>query len=702
MRFDETNRIFELTTANTSYILGINTAGGIQSLYWGERIPSGDCVHLLKSYGHSSFDPHVEKEREECSPWGGLFYGEPGLKVTFPDGVRDLKLEYSSHRTGGSADELVITMKDPHYALEVDLIYKTVDEYDLIERRCVIRNTGKLPIFIENAASAVWNLPHLENGRLTYVSGRWAGEGQLRQCGLSQGKMVLESRRGFTSSHLNPWFAVDDGAEEEHGRVWFGALAWSGNWKITVEKTSFDNLRVVGGVNDFDFSWELKGGEAFDTPVFAGGYSGLGFGGMSRSLHGYERSRVLPAEHSDSLRKVLYNSWEATYFNVNAEGQMLLAEKAAKLGVELFVVDDGWFGQRNSDKAGLGDWYVNRSKFPDGLAPLIKRVNELGMDFGIWVEPEMVNPDSELYRAHPDWVYGFPTREGSLGRNQLVLNLAKEEVKNYILGFMTDLLGSHPIRFIKWDMNRPISEPGWMEAPEGQRREVWVRHANNLYEIWRELKKRFPEVIFESCAGGGGRIDLGIMRYADQFWTSDNTDAFDRLRIQESFSYAYAPKAMVCWVTDSPNFLNGRRLSLKYRFLSAMTGSLGIGGNLKEWTEEELAEAQEMVGLYKEIRPIVQHGSQYRLSSPRHGNAAVQYVGSGADESVVFAFSHSQQFGESLFNVRLKGLEPGRPYSVRTDGEEPLVMSGSGLMNIGLFFRFKGDFDCKIARIKAG
>ncbi|HEX2925396.1 MAG TPA: alpha-galactosidase [Ruminiclostridium sp.] len=697
------DNIFELKTKMTSYIIGINEAGGIQNLHWGKQVNPEDCISLLNPRHHSSFDQNVEKEREEYNPWGGLFYGEPSLKAMYADNVRDLKLacsEYSIDRHGNS-DQLTITLKDLYYGLQVDLIYRTQDEFDLVERYCRIINNGETPIMLENACSAVWNIPEAEEYRLTHVTGKWACETQLRSCDITEGKKILECRKGSTGSSANPWFAIDNGfANEEAGDVWFGALAWSGNWKITVEKTAFNNVRVVGGINDFDFAWNLKAGETFETPVFVGGYSDGGFGGMSRKLHKYQMACVMPKTHADEIRKVLYNSWEATGFDVNAAEQVLLAQKAAKLGVELFVVDDGWFGSRNSDMAGLGDWYVNTNKFPGGLDPLIKEVNELGMDFGIWVEPEMVNPDSDLYRAHPDWVYSFTNREGSLARNQLVLNLSKNEVKNYILGFMTDLLSQHNIKFIKWDMNRPISEPGWMEAPLECQREIWVRHVQNLYAIWEELRRKFPHVVFESCSGGGGRVDLGILRYADEFWTSDNTDALDRQRIQEGFSYVYCPKAMMCWVTDSPNWLNGRKVSVKYRFVSAMMGSLGIGGNLNEWSEEELNEAEEMVSLYKGIRHTVQDGTLYRLSSPRKGNTVVQYVDNNIQESVVLALGHSQQFGDAPGRTRLRGLDPEKIYSVRIDDEETFSMSGKGLMNIGLFIQLRSDFDSRIIRIK--
>lgn len=695
-------RLFELRTERTAYVFGLNEKGLLHQLHWGEPVVGRECARRNRTRHNSSFEAEVERENEEFSFWGGAGFVEPGLKVRFADGVRDLRMRYEGYRLDrdGDREVLVLTLRDASYPLAVRLHYRLVPGTDLIERYASAENEGEAPIVLERFHSAAWPIPYARPHRLTHVAGRWAGEFQLRETMLSEGKKVLESRMGFTAPHANPWFAVDDGsATEASGSVWFGVLGWSGNWSIVAEKSTFGNVRISGGLNDFDSELLLEAGQSFTTPAFIGGYTDAGFGGMSRMLHRYQRERVLPTA---APRKILYNSWEATYFDVRAESQLELARKAAKLGVERFVVDDGWFGARGSDRAGLGDWTVNPDKFPDGLASFIHEVRALGMDFGLWVEPESVNPDSELYRRHPDWVYGYPTREGTQLRNQLLLNLSKPEVKQYILGFMTKLLSEHPISFIKWDLNRPVTEPGMAHLPPERQKEVWVRHVETLYAIWEELRGKFPHVEFETCAGGGSRIDLGILRFADQAWPSDNTDAFDRLTIQEGFTYAYTPRIMMCWVTDSPNGMNGRRLPLAFRFRSAMAGALGIGGNLKEWTEAEIAEAAEHIAAYKEVRPLVQTGDQYRLSSFRHAPfAAVQYVREDRQESAVFAFLHSQQFGGRLPDLRLRGLERDTVYEVSGLGAEPFVAHGSTLMHAGIPLPLRGDFDSVLVRIRA-
>jgi alpha-galactosidase len=463
-------------------------------------------------------------------------------------------------------------------------------------------------------------------------------------------------------------------------------------------------VRVTGGLNDFDFSYPLKPGEHFETPPYYGGFSAEGFGGASRSLHRLETNEILPDHANPHPRPVLYNSWEATEFNVNEQSQKQLAEKAAKIGVERFVMDDGWFGARNNDRAGLGDWVVNKTKFPNGLQPLIQYVNSLGMDFGLWFEPEMVNPDSDLYRKHPDWAMHFPGRPRSESRNQLVLNMARDDVKQYILDAMNKVLSENNIKFIKWDMNRHFSEPGWPEVPIPEQKEIWVKYVRNVYDIMDQLRAKHPGLEIESCSGGGGRVDLGVLQRVDEVWTSDNTEAFDRLKIQEGFTYAYSPKVMMAWVTDVPN-MNGRSTPLKYRFLVAMQGSLGIGSNLNKWSNEDFDLATKMVAYYKEIRPTVQMGDLYRLWSPRQGElTANEYVSRDGKQAVVFAVLHSQQYNNPAPELRLRGLDPAAIYSVKRIDDKLAdpnsTYSGSYLMNHGIELKLNGDYDSTSVRFE--
>jgi alpha-galactosidase len=397
---------------------------------------------------------------------------------------------------------------------------------------------------------------------------------------------------------------------------------------------------------------------------------------------------------TDRDRPVLFNSWEATGFDICEDQQRALARRAAELGVELFVVDDGWFGARTGDRAGLGDWTPNAERFPDGLKPLAEYVHGLGMRFGIWVEPEMVNPDSDLYRAHPDWVQYQTGRKRTEFRNQLVLNLAREDVREYLWERLDALLSSAPIDYVKWDFNRCFSDAGWPGDRYPQR--LWVGHVRAVHDLLDRLRRAHPQVAFESCSGGGGRIDLGMLGRTDQVWTSDNTDPLDRLAIQEGFSQIHPARVMAAWVTDSPNVqLNGRVSSLRFRFVSAMAGVLGIGGDLTRWTGPELAEAREWVALYKEIRPLVQRGDLYRLRAPRGGLSAVQYA--LGDETVVLAWLQAQHHGEPVPALRLRGLDPAASYECRETGE---VHRGAVLLHHGVRTGLRGDLDATVLRLR--
>ena len=712
--YDEATKVFRLDGGNVTYAFGVNSRGELQQLYWGGRIGISDRVPAaVPAREWASFDSSYTNTPQEYAGWGAGLFIEPALKVTFADGNRDLVLHYEKYES--APDGFNVVLKDIKRQVFVTLHYAIDPESGILARSATIENRESQPITIEQAAAAAWALPAGQY-TLDYLTGRWAGEWTLTQEKLTPGARVLESRRGSTSHQANPWFAIQAGEhpDENGGEVWFGALAWSGSWRITVEQDQLDGIRVTGGFNPFDFGHVLKPGERLETPVFYGGYSAHGLGGASRLLHRYEVAHVLPHRvgagdaAAPKPRPVIYNSWEATEMNVNEAGQIALAEKAAALGVDRFVMDDGWFGQRKTDHAGLGDWYVNPQKFPNGLKPLIDKVHLLGMDFGLWVEPEMVNPDSDLYRQHPDWVLNFPGRPRTEQRNQLVLNLARTDVRDYMLGFLDKLLNENDIAFLKWDYNRNWSEPGWDQLPAAEQKEVYVEFTRNLYWVLGELKKRHPKVEIESCSGGGGRVDLGILQYTDEVWPSDNTDPFDRLTQQDGFTYAYTPQVMMAWVTDSPHWLNKRSTSLTYRMLSSMQGSLGIGANITKWNDEEMASVKRLIAAYHQVQPTIVQGDLYRLISPRNGSefSATQTVKRDKSQSVVFAFIHSTQEGRGFPILKLKGLDPKTEYTltpIEGAAEKGSLTTASGAwwMNHGLVMSedFRGDFQAAAFRL---
>jgi len=692
IRHDTERNSWQLDTAGSSYLIsaqpGHSVATGLHHLHWGGPISAADAAALVaQPPGHAGPASFDAAGSDEITPYGGRELRTPSILVEFADGTRTLDLSVTDSSDNGN--RLDITLADSSYPLRVILHYRVREDVDVIERWATVENTGDAESVVLRAAHSVdIRLPDGVT-RLSYLHGAWGAEPQLARMPIAEGRIELDTR-GLTNHRSRPWFAVDAGASvEEAGEVWSAALAWSGPFRLAIERSADTRPHAVFGMHDLDFGYRLDPGQALELPIVALLYSAGGFGSVSRRWHDYQRSYVLrPAPP----RPVLYNSWEATYFDVTLAGQSALAERAARLGCELFVVDDGWFVGRHDDHAGLGDWTPDLEKLPGGLDPLISRVRALGMQFGLWVEPEMVNPNSELYRAHPDWVYHFPNRPRTEARNQLMLNLARDDVREFVWSTLDSLLGQHDISFIKWDFNRPVTEPGWPDAPHGNQQRLWVDHVRNLYGILDQLRADHPTVAFEACSGGGGRIDNGMIAHTDQVWISDNTDPLDRIALQNGYSQGYTAKTMVSWVAQSPSHFNARTSSLAYRFHVSMSGVLGIGDDLTTWSDAELAQGAELVAQYKEIRDIVQDGDLYRLATVPAESllAAVQHVAKDRRRSVLFAFGHARMFRRKLVRIRLAGLDPERSYRVDGLPGEP-VWSGRLLAASGLDVSLQGD-----------
>lgn len=657
--------LWVLSTPHTSYVLRVDETGAPRHVAWGARLTAAEAGELVVPDGEppSSFEGRAPVG-EELPVDGGTRYGVPSLQVRYADGSRGFEWQPTGHRVlepAPGTTELVLEFRDRLHPLHVALHYTLREGTDVIERHAVVRNAGETPVHLLRADSAAWSLPPLPDYRISHVTGQWAAESRLHREPLPHGETVLTSRRGTTSHHAGPWVMLDDGdAGEEHGRVWSAALAWSGSWRVTLQRTPDERAGFTGGVGHDGTSVPLAPGEEFTSPVFAGLFTDGGFGAASRAWHGYTREHVLP--HGRETAPVLYNSWEATGFDVDEASQLRLAERAAALGVELYVVDDGWFGARRDDRAGLGDWTPAPDRFPRGLRPLADAVHGLGMRFGVWVEPEMVNPDSDLYRAHPDWVLHVPGRERSELRHQLVLNFARDDVADWAHAWLTRLVADAGVDFLKWDMNRAFSEAGWSGRPDGHDR-LWTGYVHNLYGVLDRLRADHPGLRVETCSGGGGRADLGILRRTDQAWTSDNTDAVDRLVIQDGFGQVLPARVMSAWVTDVPNPFTGRTVPLRYRFHVAMAGLLGIGGDLNRWSDQEMAEGAELVAEYKRVRHLVQHGARYRPAGPGgEGPTVVQYAADDGSETLVLACRRGPGRGVPDAPVRLGGLTPGARY----------------------------------------
>lgn len=687
------DNIFVLETKNTHYVLGVDKNGYNRHIHWGKKCSITD--YSAKDIWHeNSNHTELDMARQEYTPFGGTMYRESAIKVQFPDKCREIELKLD--KAEATDNELTVILCDKVYPLQIALKYKVNDDDDIITRWAEITNLGEEKIILDRVLSAELTLPSPYPYKIKNTNGSWGGEFVETESELQGGALVFDSKRGTSGHNQSPYFIAHQNADENQGDVYFGSLAYSGSFKVLCSRDLFYTTRIAMGLNDHDFKYELKGGETFVTPKVFCGYT-QGFGEMSRQMNRFAVNHVLPKQFNDKILPVLYNSWEATEFDVNCEHQTALAKLAAEMGVELFVMDDGWFGARNHDRAGLGDWFVNPAKFPNGIDELIKNVNDLGMDFGLWFEPEMVNPDSDLFRAHPDWAYHYDTRTAHTLRHQLVLNMTRKDVQDYIFERMDIMLTDHNIKYIKWDMNRPLSETGAenLDCPQ----ELWYRHTMAVYDIVDRLKTKHPDVCIESCSSGGGRSDYGALLHFDQVWPSDNTSSIDRMMMQKWFTYLRPTKVMRAWVTDI-NWYNPP-MSLDFRFHVAMQGSLGVGGNLTKYSAEDLEIGKKNVALYKEIRHIVQFGDLYRILDPDRDEVLFNhYVSEDKKESVAFISSSVTRFMKKEVPFKFEGLDDDTVYKFTLNDKE-YEKSGAYLKNVGIPLTIRGMGYNKIIKIKA-
>jgi len=694
IHFDAESRTWNLVLATSFHALRADADGRVVCLGNGPR-PTGPLQPIAS--GRLPDDPFprigVDRQgrRDEVVTFGDHTWHEPTLKVSFPGEpgstpVRDVRLRYTSHAIEDAADgreTLRIRLDDPVQPFTAWLCLRLDVARDVVERWLELENRGPRTVSVEQLG---FGTVHLPAGRwdLLHASGGWAAEFQSERVRLPIGTTLLESRSVHTGFVHHPFFLLcpADGAGEEHGTVYFGQLAWSGSWRLAFEQRPNGALALHGGYNPFDFALELAPGERHVTPALIHGACADGFSGASQRMHAFLCARVLPTtDPPEPVRPVLYNSWEASYFALSLESQIALARKSAAIGVELFCVDDGWFGGRRSDAAGLGDWTVSREVFPSGLRPLADEVHQLGMKFGLWVEPEMVNPDSDLYHAHPDWVLHFPERPRTEHRHQLILDFGRPEVLAHLARVLAQLVADNAVDFLKWDMNRSATEPGSVVG-----KGIWRRHAEGVYALMDGLRRLSPGLSIETCSSGGGRVDAGILARTDQFWTSDNTDALARVSIQEGASLAYPARAMCCWVTHERNHQTGRRLELSTRFDVAMRGVLGIGSDLNALDDAELGEYAKWIAFYKRIRNVVQNGVCHRLQRLEEaGTSIVEYVLRDASEAVVSTVAVERRIAQVVAPARLRGLEAAAVYAAFDRDEREYVRArGAELMALGL------------------
>lgn len=660
-----------LRTATSAYVVGLapDEAGPVL-LGWTDGSPPPPAPP----------EPHgfrlpVDRQPLEVGALGTRQAGGVDLVVDHGDGLVGVRLRWPADevRLVETPTGSVLTAhgRDTTGALEVQLVVLTSTAHDVVEKHLTLVNTGTAPLTFPRAFGPAWELPVGPGARVDYLYGDWSREFTPGHVELPAGELSLGSRQGITSHEYAPTVRVsrlqgseDDGDDGDDDPTAYGvALAWSGSWRLLVEAPPFGpRVRVAGGVDDESGVVRLEPGERFTTPATLGVRAPDGAAGVRARWHDHQRG-WLARDTGLAHRPIVYNSWYATTFDVDVDSQRHLAELAAGLGVEVFVVDDGWFAGRTSDRAGLGDWRPDPAKFPDGLAPLADAVLARGMRFGIWVEPEAVNPDSDLYRAHPDWVYRAGDRPLVTKRNQLVHDLGRPEVLAWTTGWLRDLLRSAPISYLKWDMNRPVSDGGRPGDPYG--RQWSVQHTEGYYAVLRMLREEFPHVTVEACAGGGGRVDLAVLGLTDVVWPSDETGARDRMAIQHGFLSVYGPHVMSSWVTDEPSRLDLAPVSLEFRFVVAMAGVLGVGSDLSAWDPAQRSRAADLVALYREIRETVHLGRVEPHGTPADDVYALEFGTPGRTVLLVYG----RPGAEPGTRLRPATLDPGRRYRLTSTGD---------------------------------
>ncbi|MFA6962550.1 MAG: alpha-galactosidase [Opitutaceae bacterium] len=584
------------------------------------------------------------------------------------------------------ADTLTLVLEDTLLSLRVALRYTAFAQHPVVTRSARIVNTGTATLELRRTLSASLDFnSSFADHTFIQLSGAWARKRDTVASPLHPGVQSTESRRGTSSQQHNPFFALAElGTNEDHGSVYGFNLVYSGNFLAQVELDPFSCARAQLGINPFDFAWQLAPGDSFQTPEAVLVFSSEGLGGMSRALHRFYRQHLLPVAWREKTRPILVNNWEATYFNFNADKLESIATAGAELGVELFVLDDGWFGKRDDDCSSLGDWVVDRKKLPGGLDDLARRIKAKGVEFGLWFEPEMISVDSDLYRAHPDWCIHVPDRPRTEGRQQLILDFSRTEVREEIYTRISKILRETPITYVKWDMNRHFTEVGSAALPPSRQQETAHRYVLGLYDIMGRFTREFPHILFEGCSGGGGRFDPGILAYMPQIWTSDDSDAIARLRIQYGTSLAYPFSTMAAHVSAVPNHQVGRTTPFRTRGDVAFTGAFGYELDLAALPDDEKTEVKRQTAFYKQIRPLLLTGDLYRLKNPYASQeTAWMIVAPDAAEALVTHVTTLAEPNAPYRSLKLRGLDPQKTYRVVIDGTETLMSAGV-LMHIGL------------------
>lgn len=698
-----------ISTDNTCLMLKVNDKNKLEQAYFGKKIKDPSELEKVPLNNFSAY-----------TTYGTSHTFEAALRVTHADGNTSTELVYEAAKTEKLGDNIVhtvISLKDAFYNLYVELHYNAYQAEDIIEQWAEIRNGENKSARLENFASSDLSF----NARSYYLSqfyGEWSDEMNIAEQQLTPGIKVLDSKLGARATqYTNPCFllSLDNPAEENHGEIIGGTLAWPGNFQLCFEVDNTRKLRVLSGINPYASGYTLDKGKSFKTPALLYTYSDEGAGKITRSFHRWARKYGI--KNGDKERSVLLNNWEATYFDFDEPKLTQIIDDAAKMGFELFLLDDGWFGNkypRNSDKAGLGDWQTNTKKLPNGIPYLINECRKRGLKFGIWVEPEMVNPKSELYEKHPDWVIAQPHRERTEQRNQLILDMSNPKVQEFVYNTVDNILQQNPgIEYVKWDCNRFIQNPGSSYLPADRQSHLWIDYGNALLDVMNRIRVKYPDVTFMLCSGGGGRIDYGAMKNFDEYWISDNNDPLQRIFTQWGAQYFFPTIGLASHVSASPNHISGRSTPFKYRFDIAMAAKLGMDLQPAQMTEEERVFSAAAIETYKQIRNTILQGDLYRLLSPYENNrTAFMYVSEDKDEAVVFNFLVRKEIKPNVQTIYVEGLDPDKKYTLREinkvsprwsragmyEGQE---FSGDYLMTVGLTFPMYNEYESVVIQINS-
>ncbi len=700
-------RQFHLNNGTISYLMKVDKHGKLLNLYFGSAVPrETNYAHLVEMLHRSTSvntelgdDRYsLEHLRQELPEHGSGDFRDPAIQIKQANGSEITNFTYQTHKiyagkkplpglpasyveNDDEATTLELTLTDDLTKIDVLLSYTIFRDFDAIARSLEVVNRGEEAAVIERIMSLNLDLPDADYEWLQ-LSGAWSRERNVKTRHLQQGTQSISSARGASSQTQNPFVAlIKDGSNEFTGETIGATFVYSGNFLASAEVDTWDVTRLQLGINPQGFSWHLAPETHFQAPEALVVFSEQGLNGMSQTFHKLLRTRVAQGYWRDRERPILLNNWEATQYDFDENKLVSIASKAKEVGVELFVLDDGWFGERNSDTAGLGDWYANKERLPKGIKSLSERIEGMGMKFGLWFEPEMVNKDSELYRAHPDWIIHTPDRNQSNGRNQFVLNLAREEVVDHIFDAMDNILSNASISYIKWDMNRSMTEVFDISRSEHHQGEVFHRYILGVYELYRRINQKFPELLIESCSAGGGRFDAGLLQYAPQAWASDCSDAVERYKIQYGTSMVYPLSAIGAHVSAVPNHQVNRVTPLDTRFNVAFFGAFGYELDLNELSESEIEQVKKQIQLVKDYRGMIQQGDFYRLKSPFEGNITSWMVVTPEKETALVGYYKTLNDVNGPYRrLYLKGLDEEKIYRLKSSDK---TYSGKELMKVG-------------------